>query len=56
MPNEETIKLLKESRDNMAKAFQKEASDDILDNGNLEHIYKAIINVETAIKEIEARG
>jgi len=56
MTNGDNIEKLKVARDKCAEVFEKEAKDDIFDNGNLDSIHKAICNIQVAIKEIESRG
>ena len=56
MTNAENIKKLKDARDKCAEVFEKEAKDEVFDNGNLDNIHKAICHIQVAIKEIEARG
>ena len=50
------IAQLKKARDDLANVFKSQAIDELHDNGNLENIHKAILNVENAILELERRG
>ena len=50
------IEQLKKALKDLANVYKSQAMDELHDNGNLENIHKAIINVENAILELERRN
>lgn len=55
MAEQTNIEKLETARDRLANVYKDEATDDIMDNGNLIKIHEAIIKVEEALYELKQR-
>lgn len=45
----EELDKLKDARDKLAEVYESQATDDLPDNGNLNHLHNGLINVNNAI-------
>jgi len=51
-----TIEKLGKAKKSLTQAYKDEADDDLVDNGNLQHIHEAILHTEQAIEIISKRN
>ena len=50
------IEKLKTARDKIAEVYESQATDDLVDNGNLSALNNALLNINIAIKKIEQQN
>lgn len=50
------IEKLKTARDKVAEVYESQATDDLVDNGNLSSLNNTLLNINIAIKSIEKQN